>query len=526
MPTDFQLDPDLGGQPISEASPAGMDPRESDAYAAAQAQIDRLTDIHASGAVDWGVVAASSQQILGQVGKDLTAAAWLALAGLHLQGTAGLAGGVHVLNDLVQTYWDSMFPPPARLRGRRNQIQWLLDQLNERLQGEFDAVPQETQAALLADWDALDEFWQSKDTDPPAIFGLRRLLAALPVQSAEAPAPAVQAAPEEAPPAQAGSASAVGAASTALAAPKPLPVIAAPASGADPTDAIDAALTGMQPLIDWCLEQSPALPLLFRLNRICAWASITAAPPATGMATLLPAPPDQFLTGLAQVMQGTEPQAIVYFVEARLIGQRYWLDLNRICHAALTRMGAPDAAAVVAFETGRLLARLPQLATLTFNDGRPFADAETRAWLDSLAASSAAGAPGGADPIDALAGTANAAAASGQLDAALASLQAAAGQTASARDAFRLKLAQCSLLYSYDTSGAVRTLLAPLIQELDVYRLPLWEPGLARQALELAAAVEQRYGTDPGETSAPMLARLAGLDCHAAWRLSQTLPTS
>jgi type VI secretion system protein VasJ len=525
LPTDLQLDSDLGRQPISEASPAGEDPRDNDAYAAAQAQIDRLTDIHAQGAVDWGVVAASAQQILGREGKDLTAAAWLVLAGLHLQGTAGLAGGVHILNDLVQTYWDTMFPPPARLRGRRNQIQWLLDQLNERLQGEFDAVPQETQAALLADWDALDEFWQSKDTDPPAIFGLRRLLAALPVQSAEEPEPAAQAASEETP-AQAGATSAAPAASAAQAAPRPLPGIAAPASGADPADAIDAALTGMQPLIDWCLEQNPALPLLFRLNRICAWASISAAPPATGIATLLPAPPDQLLTGLAQVMQGTEPQAIVHFVEARLIGQRYWLDLNRICHAALTRMGASDAATVVAFETGRFLARLPQLATLTFNDGRPFADAETRAWLDSLAASSSAGAQGGADSIDTLAGTANAAAASGQLDAALASLQAAAGQTASARDAFRLKLAQCSLLYSYDSSGAVRTLLAPLIQELDVYRLPLWEPGLARQALELAAAVEQRYGTDPGETSAPMLARLAGLDCHAAWRLSQTSPTS
>ncbi|OWT59299.1 type VI secretion system ImpA domain-containing protein [Candidimonas nitroreducens] len=518
----------MGTQPISEASPAGEDPRENDTYAAAQSQIDRLTDIHAQGGVDWGIVAASSQQILGREGKDLTAAVWLTLAGLHLQGTTGLAAGVHILNDLIHTYWDTMFPPPARLRGRRNQIQWLLDQLNERLQGEFDAVPPETHGALLTDWDALDEFWQSKDTDPPAIFGLRRLLASLPVLATAEPTPAPPATAAEAAP-QAGAASATPAAAPpaqTATAPAPLAATVAPASGADPTDAIDAALTGMQPLIDWCLEQNPALPLLFRLNRICAWASISAAPPATGIATLLPAPPDQLVTGLAQVMQGTEPQAIVHFVEARLIGQRYWLDLNRICHAALTRMGAQDAAAVVAFETASFLARLPQLATLTFNDGRPFADAETRAWLDSLAASAGPGSQGGADPIDTLAGTANAAAAAGQLDAALASLQAATGQTASARDAFRLKLAQCSLLYSYDTSGAVRTLLAPLIQELDVYRLSLWEPGLARQALELAAAVEQRYGTDPGETSAPMLARLAGLDCHAAWRLSQTSPTS
>lgn len=519
------LERNAGLEPITAELPGGGNPRESDSFSALQAQIDRLTDIHTNRGVDWNTVASLAVKVLRQEGKDLSVAAWLTMAWFHLRGLQGLADGAHVLKDLVQTYWESMSPPASRLRGRRNQMQWLLDQLTEALQGEFEPMPGPAHAGLMADWEELDIAWQTHDDDSPAFYALRRTLEALPVEPtssneaemvntpATTPHQAIAAAPAASPlppPAR-----------PAGEPPPGFGPIDVPAPDADPETEIDTALAGLRPLIDWCLEGHPKLPLLFRLNRICAWASLTAPPPASGNETHVPPPPDQMVTSLELLAKGDDAAAVVQFIETRLVDQHFWLDLNRICHSALTSTGASDAAATVAFETTQLVQRLPGLSALTFNDGRPFADAATQVWLNSLAGAQPAQDNSGSDTLDALKEKADSDAASGKLDAALNVLQSAASQANSARNAFRLRLAQCDLLYRFDAAADLRPLLAPLIHELDTYQLLRWEPELARRTLELAAAIEQRYGADPEHPPTPMLARLASLDCHAAWRLIQ-----
>ncbi len=532
---------DLGSSPISLAKPAGDDARDSATYAAIQSQLDRLTDIHAEAAVDWSTIASLSAKVLTEEAKDLSVAVWLTAALMHQRGPEGLATGVHILRELVETYRETMFPPPARLRGRRNQMQWLLDQLTAYLQqdGESPALPTNTHAELLADWDALDEAWQLHDTDSPAFYALRRQLTDLPIaddalnsntvphpvdgkQNAEPPgtiAPVLMAASTL----QTDSNPAF---SQASASPPPLPKSNLPSTGTDPESVIDSALEQMQALVAWCLRETPTLPLLFRLNRICAWAALSEAPPSNANATRIPGPPETLVDGLAQVQQGTEGLAVVQFVEARLIDQRYWLDLNRISHAALSRVGATDAAAAVAFETSQLLARLPQLRTQTFDDDRPFADAQTLAWLDGLDAATPTQKASGHDAVEACITAAVADAASGKLDAAMGTLQATVSKADSARESFQLRLAQCDLLYRFDTGANIGSLLAPLIEELDVYQLSRWEPDLARRTLELAAAVEQRHGANQGQSSVTLLSRLARIDCHSAWRLLQINPSS
>src|SRR3546814_9919050 len=81
-----------------------------------------------------------------------------------------------------------MAPPAARLRGRRNQMQWLLDQLSERIQdpqAEFAALQPDVHSELLADWEALDAAWQQHDNEAPAFYGLRAALTNLPVERSE-----------------------------------------------------------------------------------------------------------------------------------------------------------------------------------------------------------------------------------------------------------------------------------------------------------------------------------------------------
>jgi type VI secretion system protein VasJ len=528
---------DVGKLPISSDRPAGDSPRDGEAFTALKAQIDQLTDIHANTAVDWSSVVGLASQVLGQEGKDLSAGAWLTAGLLETAGLQGLADGIHVLRDLVDTYWDGMSPPAARLRGRRNQMQWLLDHLSERLQPNRDGsgeipLAADAYAAMLEDWEALDAAWQGHDEEAPAFYGLRSTLRALPVQAAPqaepvapadtaAPAPALQTAPAQTA-ATAPVAAAPAVVSPAVLAPPPVTSAVVPTAGGAPEAAAESALNGLRPLVEWYLQTQPVLPLLFRINRVCAWATLENLPPARAGATLLMPPPMQIVDGFKRIAQTGEPQAVVQFAESHLIAHRYWLDLNRASHAALIRQGAADAAATVAFETSRLLDRLPGLPDLKFNDGQPFADAETRAWLEGLGGGERPAAGKDNDDLADLASAAEADAAAGNLDDALDRLQQATRRSESARARFRLRLAQCALLHRFDGRADIRPLLTPLIEELDAHRLPSWEPELARQTLALAAAVELRYGADDAGSSNALLARLASVDCRAAWQLSQS----
>jgi len=126
------------------------------------------------------------------------------------------------------------------------------------------------------------------------------------------------------------------------------------------------------------------------------------------------------------------------------------------------------------------------------------------------------------DTLSALVKTAQTDAMNGKLAEALGALQIAAQRTSSHRDQFRLRLAQCSLLQRFDGRTDTRLLLAPLIDALDTHRLCTWEPDLARQALQLAAAVELRHPIPDARGNDSMLARLASMDPRAAWQLSQS----
>lgn len=532
----------LGSVPVTSTQPAGKNPRDGETFAALQAQIDRLTDLHAGQPVEWPIVARLASKILQEEGKDLAAGVWLTVALLREQGLPGLADGIGVLRDLVEQWWEEMSPPASRLRGRRNQIQWLLDQLNDLFDEAYvtqvPPMPAARHAEMLADWDALDEAWQSHDTEAPAFYGLAAVFRRLPVED-DSPAPEVEAsaAPSaEAEPAQAATtappvapvaqpsagAAVVPVGAPASAAPAVAAVHAPDGNNSDAPAALETALASLHPMVSWMVQEHPTAPVLFRLNRMCAWAALEQCPPAQGRETRLPSP-GQVLDAYRRVMEGGDPLAVIRFAESRLVAMPYWLDLNRVSHAALTELNADAAARVLADDTAHFLARMPGLAQLTFNDGQPFADAATQSWLQALQRADAGAADAVVqDMIEALARDAESQAVAGRLNEALAQLQGAVRVATGGRDGFRLRLAQCSLIHRFDAKTDIRPLVASLVEEAEACRLTSWEPELARQALELAAGAELRHGRDGVPPVVPMLGRLASLDVNAAWQLSQS----
>nr|WP_218947931.1 type VI secretion system protein TssA [Pollutimonas harenae] len=516
----------MGSVPVSASQPAGMNPRDGESFDKLQSQLDRLTDLHAGQGIEWAVVARLSATVLQNEGKDLAVATWLATALFYQHGLSGLADGVHILRDLVETYWEDMSPPASRLRGRRNQMQWLLDQLTSALDEQaimqMSAMPSEQHIQMLEDWDALDAAWQSRDEEAPAFYGLSAIMRRLPVeQVADSAESAQPTAPVESQLASTSSNAPV-ASSTAMPALQAA-AVKMPDNGADTASAVEHALGSLHPLVSWLMQERVTAPMLFRLNRVCAWTALEQLPPAQGRSTRLPPPPGQLIDTFGQVLKGGEPEAIIRYAEARLASFPYWLDLSRASHMALTQLKASQAAESLALETTHFMARLPGLTELTFSDGQAFADPTTQAWLDALQASGDSGSTTSErDAITALAHEAEGQAVAGKLEDALSQLQVAVRAAESRRASFRLRLAQCHLIHRFDVKTDMRAVIAPLIEELDIHHLSTWEPDLARQALELAAGIELRRRTDGAAPAVPMLGRLSRVDVQAAWQLSQS----
>lgn len=510
-------DAELGKIAINEANPAGNNPRDGSSYMAAQAELEKLTSIHTDTPIDWNKVAQNCSCVLRDEGKDLNAATWLLCAWTAVSGIPGLTSGVKVLRDMLETYWNDLTPPPARLRARRNQIEWMLEWLDDRLSDSLQPVSGDLISTLLDDWDGLDNYWSSQDSDGPNFLRLRRRLAELPV---EASVPVVEpAAPTSAP--QAPPAPAPAPAQTLpYSPPATTPVSVANLGNNDAIEkTVISVFSTLSPLIGFCLDHHTTLPLLYRLNRQQAWMTLEQAPPALGSQTRLPPPAESQLTSFTLLQTAGEPADILRFCESNLANYPFWLDLNRASHAALARLGSAgaEAAATIASETRHLLQRLPTLVELCFSDGQPFADGITRNWLDGLSPQTTL--TGTGDAIQTLIVEAEKSAAEGRLNEVLAQLQSSAEKAQSDRDRFRLRRAQIELLHRFDSRAQLGLAIDVLLREARKKGLDRWEPDLVLPLLELAVV------HDDGGSKALWAEQLAAMNLPTYLQLANSAPT-
>jgi type VI secretion system protein ImpA len=113
--------------PIAEDRPAGGDPREDaspnspyrsvrDARAAARAAERRQTieegDDGGGPPPDWRAVVESAKKALAGSTKDLEITAYLIEGLVRLHGFAGLRDGFRLTRELVERYWDDLYPRP------------------------------------------------------------------------------------------------------------------------------------------------------------------------------------------------------------------------------------------------------------------------------------------------------------------------------------------------------------------------------------------------------------------------------
>ncbi len=111
--------------PISEEAPTGRDPRMTPALTP---KFDKIVEAsRAAAAVEkqetsgdggqttppaklWGPVVAPATEFLTGQAKDLEIAGCLARSMIAMHGLPGLRDGLHLMRELVETYWDTLYP--------------------------------------------------------------------------------------------------------------------------------------------------------------------------------------------------------------------------------------------------------------------------------------------------------------------------------------------------------------------------------------------------------------------------------
>ena len=478
---------------------AGSDPSQEPEYEEIRNEIDKLTNPNSDGQVDWHKVEALATTILLSKAKDLLVGTWLAVALIETRGILGLGFGIRILEGLTLNYWDIMFPPIKRIRGRRNAIDWWQGRAKDWLQ---TAVPgpifTSEHTEFLEALSSLDKGLSEKDSEAPTLVELANYFKRVdtlpdPVEAQEINTEALEEVAEDlsvdeavdAAPAQAEPQSSDGHAE----AQKPPPVSSAPVGAALASNDIringltdiPTALLPAQDYLGRVSDQIRALdpfnPLVARLNRFASRSAILALPPAQASTTRIPSP-----KGVAydSVIEAGNPEAIFNFCESRITASPFWLDLDMHSVRALQTLGANAAPVRQAIidEVLSFLQRLPGLDQLKFDDGTPFASPETKSWIESCLAERSGG--GGVDAFSVCEREAMQAFSEGDVEGAMDVYQAFIDKTRAGRDQFRARIALVGLLMDSRDDVDAMPYIDPIIEQAEAQAQTLrdWEPEL------------------------------------------------
>jgi type VI secretion system protein VasJ len=176
------------------ATPCGSDARFDPGYEALREEVKKLESPGAA-RVDWAAVEKRGSALLSATTKDLLVAAYTAHALFECEGPSGLGAGLLLLNEMLDGFWDGLFPPMARMRARSSALAWWVERTSIRLgshDGVFDA---ELLALLASECERLSTLVRGRFGDAaPAIGPLQQAIERIRLNAGGAPAPAAAAA--------------------------------------------------------------------------------------------------------------------------------------------------------------------------------------------------------------------------------------------------------------------------------------------------------------------------------------------
>jgi type VI secretion system protein VasJ len=311
------------------------------------------------------------------------------------------------------------------------------------------------------------------------------------------------------------------------------PAVASAVPPVDPEQILSALREAARSNALALLQADLCEPRAYALLRAVTWLAVTDPPPASQGRTAILPPTDQRQAEFTALRDAGDPAQLVLALERYCSGSGiFWLDGHRLAAAALGELGARYHGCVAAIIHGlaALIARLPALPALAFSDGQPFADAATRAWIETVVTPrpSSAAANTEQDPWKAGLSEAQALLLGGKAEAGLAGLVTAGRSAPSGRARFFWGLAQARLCIQAGASPVALPVLQHLDRLVEQHGLEDWEPAVVIETVqllhdclaspELAQVIPQ---ADRAACAAAAFARLARLDPVQATRTAK-----
>lgn len=520
--------PDVGRwmNPISEAAPSGENAKYDDLHVSVRSEVGKL-EAPAGGAVDWEKVVKEGTFLLQNTSKDLLIVVYVAMGLYENTGVPGLQLGLALINGVSEKFWETMFPPIKRMRGRGNALGWFTERCAQKLEGyQPKADEKAVLEGALAQAKQLASFSREKcgehaPATRPLVDGLQRA-----VMSVPAPKPAAPPKPKEEP---ARAAPTKPAASPQRSAPKVELGAAPTASLADAEAAVGYLRDVGTALVSAAAKlraASPQDPTAYRIMRQGLWLHMSNPPPAQAGKTKVPPLQPAVRSKLDLMAQNEKWPALLDEAESSLGTFRFALDLHRYVAMALKGMGAEAAARTVETEMISCLRRFEGIESFQAGDGSPLADQQTVAWLQSLAPTGGGPSAGGGEAMDEAAtealSAASAQAKKGALGEAISAVEAVARAQASGRARFSLRLGAAKIAFESQRPELARALHEGLDEQVRAHDLERWEPTLVAEHLSGYLKCIQAESKPPGglPPEAGMLyRRLVRLDPVAAARM-------
>ncbi|HDD45374.1 MAG TPA: type VI secretion system protein TssA, partial [Candidatus Desulfofervidus auxilii] len=156
----------LGKSPIESNPPCGLDVRYEPEFEELQNEIDKLSS-PTGGTIEWSKVLELSSKILTEKSKDLLVTSYLCTALVELKGIEGFVKGLKIYKDMIENFWENLFPPKKRLRGRIRAIEWWIEKVGNSLKRkEIKEIPEELHKEINQLLEEIDKLLTNLLTEP------------------------------------------------------------------------------------------------------------------------------------------------------------------------------------------------------------------------------------------------------------------------------------------------------------------------------------------------------------------------
>lgn len=519
--------------PISAENPSGSQLDEDPDFDKINTEIQKLESLHLGtdnvNPVDWESVVKIGSSLLIQKSKDIRVANWLCMGLYQRQGYDGLSLGLDISLSIIENFWETLYPPLRRLRGRASPFIWLSSKLTPLIIGK--EPPTSESEAVLKSARLIEKLVQVLDekfgdqsptrADSPNLLDLRKALQSYAVKFKVAePAPKTE--------------------------EKPITEQRQPIA-ATPTE-FTSISNAQQIILKACAymrENQPDDPIPYRLIRIIKWHPVIKLPPSNNGRTELPGILPQLVQGFQNLVNNGDWDKLLRQSENNFTNSPFWFDLQRFTDKSLSELGGAfqRVQQVIREELAFLVKRLPQILDLQFKNGIAFADAQTKMWIETEVLPSvtvpetedkkAIGvenkiAISEAEDIEKIITEARKLTANGEFQRAISLLLEKTETAKSYREQFIWKINTAELCLESDHHRVALQLLEAMDADVKHFSLEQWEPDLSVRVIRALLQCKRRLIQDIKQPSAEiteqindLFSRLCNLDIVSAIALEK-----